>query len=227
MESQFGLSTDQKWVSIAPCFYPNLHVSFNSGYNMAPWNTFERKIIQFSDGTYYLEDGSPLIFFHFSNFDYSDPQYLHKRASSEKNISYFFLEKIGIDYSSALKEMTSSVGKVPYSFDFMSDGSYISPTLRRAYASIRRELPDVHNPFDSAGQVGLFASKNHLLEKNNAKYIYPGLNEVIKHSKKFLIVYFFMRQALRVLGPNRFYDLSKLMVYLSIYRKNPNFWKLK
>lgn len=227
MESQFGLSTDQKWISIAPCFFDFLKISFNSGYNAAPWNTFERKITQLNEGKYFLEDGSPLVFFHFSNFDHLDPQYLKKRASSEKNISYELLEKLGLDYSRDLKEMESSVEKVPYSFDYMSDGSYVSPTLRRAYTSIRNSLPNGHDPFNSAGPVGLFASQNHLLEKNNVKYAYPSLKEAKKHGKKFLLVYFLMRQALRVLGPNRFYDLSKLMVYLSIYRKNTNLWKLK
>jgi len=227
MESQFGLSTDQKWVAIAPCFFNFLKISFNSGYNVAPWNTFEREITEFRAGQYFLDDGSPLIFFHFSNFDHSDPQYLNKRASSEKNISYELLKKLGIKYSRALREAEGKVDKVPYSFDYLSNGSYISPTLRRAYASIRDGLPEGHNPFDSSGPVGLFASKNNLLEKNNAKYAYPSLKEATKHSKKFLLVYFLMRQALRVLGPNRFYDLSKLMVYLSIYRKNVDLWKAR
>jgi hypothetical protein len=227
MESQFGLSTDQKWVSIAPCFFDFLKISFNAGYNAAPWNTFERKIVQFNDGKYFFEDGSPLIFFHFSNFDHSDPQYLNKRASSEKNISYELLEKLGLDYSKSLKEMEGKVDKTPYTFDYMSNGPYISPTLRRAYASIRDTLPDGHNPFDAMGPVGVFAKKNKLLEKNSAKYAYPSLKEATKHSKKFLLVYFLMRQTLRVLGPNRFYDFSKLLVFLSIYRKNVDLWKLK
>lgn len=227
MESQFGLSTDQKWVAIAPCFFSFLKISFNSGYNAAPWNTFERKISEFNEGQYFLDDGSPLTFFHFSNFDHSDPQYLNKRASSEKNVSYPLLEKLGIDYSTSLKKMENIVEKVRYSFDYMSDGSYISPTLRRAYASTRGCLPANTDPFDSAGPVGSFAMNNYLLEKKNSKYTYPSLKEAGRHSKKFLLVYFLMRQALRVLGPNRFYDLSKLMVYLSIYRKNPDLWKLK
>src|SRR5258707_5400016 len=66
MESQFGLSTDQKWVSIAPCFFSELHVSFNLGYNVAPWNTFEREIVGAADGSYRVNSTFPLIFFHFS-----------------------------------------------------------------------------------------------------------------------------------------------------------------
>lgn len=227
MESQFGLSTDQKWVAIAPCFFDFLKISFDPGYNAAPWNTFERKISQLTNGLYFFENGSPLIFFHFSNFDHGDPQYLNKRASSEKNISYEFLEKLGISYSNTLKIMESRVEKISYSFDYMSDGSYISPTLRRAYVSIRNDLPEGHNPFLSGGPVGKFALKNYLLVKNNSRYAYPSLKEATKHSKKFLLAYFLMRQTLRILGPNRFYDLSKLMVYLSIYRKNPRLWKFK
>ena len=227
MESQFGLSTDQKWVSIAPCFFDFLKISFNSGYNAAPWNTFERKISQLNEGKYWMDDGSPLIFFHFSNFDHADPQYLNKRASCEKHATYELLEKLGVNYSEALKTKEALVKKVPYAFDYMSDGSYISPTLRRAYASIKTSFPNNHDPFDSNGPVSSFASKNYLFEKDNSKYAYPSLKEAAKHSKKFLLVYFLMRQALRILGPNRFYDLSKLMVYLSIYRKNLNLWKLK
>lgn len=227
MESQFGLSTDQKWVSIAPCFFDFLKISFDSGYNAAPWNTFERTISQFKNDHYFLDDGSRLIFFHFSNFDHSDPQYLNKRASSEKNNSYELLEKLGVEYSKILRAMESKVQKISYSYDYMSDGSYISPTLRRAYVSVRSEFPQGHNPFASDGPVGIFASKNNLLEKQNRKYAYPSLKEAGKHGNKFLLVYFLLRQALRILGPNRFYDLSKLMVYLSIYRKNPNLWKRK
>lgn len=227
MESQFGLSTDQKWVSIAPCFFNFLKISFNSGYNAAPWNTFERKITQFNDGKYFLDDGGELIFFHFSNFDHGDPQYLNKRASCEKGVSYALLEKLGIEYSENLLAKESLVNNVPYAFDYMSDGSYISPTLRRAYASIKSSIVGPYDPFDSAGPVGEFAIKNHLLEKDNSKYSYPSLKEATKHSKKFMTVYFLMRQALKILGPNRFYDLSKLMVYLSIYRKNNSLWKSK
>jgi hypothetical protein len=35
-----------------------------------------------------------------------------------------------------------------------------------------------------------------------------------------------MRFILRTFGPSRFYDLSKLMVYLSIYRKQNGYWKI-
>ena len=227
MESQFGLSTDQKWVSIAPCFFDFLKISFNPGYNAAPWNTFERTLTGKNGQQYMVNHDHPLVFFHFSNFDHADPQYLNKRASSEAGKRYELLEELAKDYSQKLNRYESATKRPPYSFDFMSDGSYISPTLRRAYASVRRKLPAHDDPFDAGGPVGDFARKNGLRSsKAQQRYSYPGLKEAQKNKKTFKLIYWIMRLLLRVLGPNRFYDLTKLMVYLSIYRKNNDLWRL-
>jgi hypothetical protein len=226
MESQFGLSTDQKWVSIAPCFFSEMYVSFNLGYNVAPWNTFERGITKLSNGRYLVNDQYPLIFFHFSNFDQADPEYLNKRASSEAGARYPVLLELSTLYADALKKSIEEITPGRYAFDYMSDGSYISPTLRRAYASVRSELPQGHDPFDSSGPVGRFARRNALITKRLERYSYPQLNEARKHKAVFAGIYWLMRVLLRIVGPNRFYDLSKLMVVLSIYRRNRELWKL-
>ena len=226
MESQFGLSTDQKWVSIAPCFFDFLKISFNPGYNAAPWNTFERKLTGKNGSEYLVNEEYPLIFFHFSNFDHEDPQYLKKRASIETGNSYILLEELGSSYSNKLKHYEKSMESSPYAFDYMSDGSYVSPTLRRAYASLRQKFPKEHDPFDANGPVGKFSRMNGLaLKKSQIKYKYPGLSEVHNNKISFWFICRVMRIALILLGPNRFYDLSKLMVFLSIYRKQ-RYWKI-
>jgi len=227
MESQFGLSTDQKWVSIAPCFFDFLKISFNPGYNAAPWNTFERTLTGKKNGHYNVNNDYVLVFFHFSNFDHADPQYLNKRASSETGKRYELLEKLGCEYSRKLKHYEYSMKRPPYTYDYMSDGSYISPTLRRAYVSVKHKLPTGADPFDAGGPVGSFAHKNRLLSRNSQQqYSYPGLKQAQNKKKTLGFVYFMMRIILRSLGPNRFYDLSKLMVYLSIYRKEHVYWKI-
>ena len=227
MESQFGLSTDQKWVSIAPCFFDFLKISFNPGYNAAPWNTFERTLTGKKDGQYIVNADHPLVFFHFSNFDHTDPQYLNKRASSEKGKQYELLDELGRDYSKKLKQYEDGVNRLPYTFDYMSDGSYISPTLRRAYVSVKNKLQDGADPFDASGPVGSFARRNGLVSRNTQhRYSYPGLKEAQKNQKMLGFIYWVMRFFLRAFGPNRFYDLSKLMVYLSIYRKQHGYWKI-
>lgn len=227
MESQFGLSTDQKWVSIAPCFFNFLKISFNPGYNAAPWNTFERSLTSKNENFYIVNREFPLVFFHFSNFDHDDPQYLNKRASNETGLKYALLEELGRDYSKKLKQYELSIKRVPYSFDYMSDGSYISPTLRRAYANVRKLLPLETDPFDSNGSVGFFARKNGLIARGpQRRYSYPSMKDAKNNGIKMSFIYWALRIFLKILGPNRFYDLSKLMVYLSILRKQNRYWKI-
>jgi len=226
MESQFGLSTDQKWVTIAPCLFKDIHISFNLGYNVAPWNTYERQIAKTNTGNYIINNLYPLVFFHFSNFVGTDPEYLNKRASCEVGERKPELLELGLFYKAALQEMTAKIGLSKYSYDYMSDGAYISPTLRRAYAAVRSELAPNHDPFNAQGPVGIFARKNHLLEKNESKYVPQGTKDAESHGAAFTFIYFIMRQILRFVGPNKFYNLSRLFVYLSIYRKNRALWKL-
>lgn len=225
MESQFGLSTDQKWVAIAPCFFSDLYVSFNLGYNAAPWNSFERKVTKNKDGIYLVNNLFPLIFFHFSNFDRSDLEYLNKRSMYEKNVRRPDLLELSKGYEQAILSHTTPVASTKYGFDYMSGGEYISPTLRRAYASIENELPLGHDPFDSKAEIGSFARKNYLFEKKISPYKSVGFSEISKNKFQFKVIHFLMRMLLRLVGPNRFFHFSRLLVYLSSYRQNRGLWK--
>lgn len=225
METQFGLSTDQKWVSIAPCFFEDLYVSFNLGYNVAPWNSYERSVTKDFNGRYVVNNKFPLIFFHFSNFDAADPEYLNKRSLYEKNVKRPDLFELGTEYNQALIAKTTGVASTKYGFDYMSGGEYISPALRRAYACISRELPIKHDPFDSSGVVGLFAKKNYLFEKGATPYKPVGFAGISNNKLKFKLIYMVMRLILRLVGPNRFQNFSRLLVYLSSYRQNRGLWK--
>lgn len=227
MESQFGLSTDQKWISIAPCLFHALKVSFNLGYNMAPWNTFERRLEHGNSRQGYVVNGRfPLVFFHFSNFDAADPGYLKKRASNEKGAEYPVLLEIATEYAARLANKATQVDRIAYSFDYMSDGSYISPTLRRAYAAVRSELEPSHAPFEAKGPVGIFARRNRLLRSRVTTYKYPTISQAVAHGRALSVVHAALRILLRLVGPNRFYDLTKLLVFVSILRLQRGLWKL-
>ena len=226
MESQFGLSTDQKWGTVAPCLFESLKVSFNLGYNMAPWNTFERELSVAPDGSYVVNGRYPLVFFHFNNFDAADPQYLNKRASNETGGQYPTLRALTEHYAKRLKEEAALVDRVKYSFDYMSDGTYVSPTLRRAYAAVRSELPTGHDPFDSREPVGGFAHKNQLVQTQGTPYRYSVMRQVSQHGRTLKWVHLGLRGLLRVFGPNRFYDLTKLFVFLSMLRSQRDMWRL-
>jgi hypothetical protein len=226
MESQFGLSVDQKWVSIAQCFFHDIVVSFNPGYNVAAWNSYERFITRDASGNYMVNGAFPLVFFHFSHFDHEDLDYFNKRSMYEKGVKRPDLYELGLEYSKALVAKTDGFGARKYAYDYMSAGEYISPALRRAYACVLPELPADHDPFDSDGVVGAFARKNHLFQRRNEPYKTSGFGEVQHYSSHFKVVYLLMRLSLRVMGPNKFQNLSRLLVYLSSYRQNRGLWRL-
>lgn len=225
-ESQFGLSTDQKWVSIAPCFFPKLHVSFNVGHNMAFWNVHERMLSKSTDDGYLVNGDQPLIFFHFSSFDASDPRLLSKRAFPEQSGPRQDWFDLAAAYKAALIRHTTEAAKQKYAFDFMSNGDYIAPTLRRAYASVVKELQLDHDPFDSNGPVGIFARKNFLIQTNREQFVVNSYSDIEQHRGKFVLVNHLMRLILRFLGPSKFANFSRLLVFLSSYRNNRDMWRL-
>lgn len=224
-ETQFGLSTDQKWVSIAPCFFPTLHVSFNLGYNVAFWNSHERTLTSDGQGGYDVNKKFPLVFFHFSSFDEENPELLSKRAFSGRDQKRQDLLEVSLYYKERLSHFSFIPATTPYAFDYMSDGKYISPTLRRAYASTLDEFPSGHDPFDSKGPVYQFAKKNYLFEATG-RYKPAGFEDAKAHAGKLNLINSLLKVILYAIGPNRFMNLSRLFVYLSSFRLNKKLWKL-
>ncbi len=224
-ESQFGLSTDQKWVSIAPCFFPNIHISFNLGYNVAYWNMHERKLSK-KNNKYYINEKFPLIFFHFSSYDELNPNNLSKkRVCLQIDEQRIDITELSSQYSSILKKYDLKNIDKKYEFDYFSNGAIITPTLRRAYAAIMNELP-LHDPFDANGIVYKFAKKNHLLVKHPPVYKIQGYQNINEHKTKFKFVALILRFVLRFLGPYQSMNFSRLLVFMSSYRQFRSLWKL-
>jgi hypothetical protein len=226
-DAQFGVFTDQKWVSIAPSFFNFIHSSTNPGLNVAYWNIEERIISEGNLKKYLVNNQVPLILFHFSSYNKKIP---HKLSKIDINIgqnSASILNEICLSYGAKLSKYEELCQDKKYFYDYMSNGDYISPTLRRAYASIVKELPKDCDPFDSNGPIAVFARKNNLVQLNNKPFILQGYNNIKEHSVKIKIVYSLMRVALKILGPNRYMNFSKLLVYLSSYQRNRDMWKFK
>jgi len=231
MESQFGLSTDQKWVSIAPCFFSDIKISFNLGYNVAPWNSWERKIEKKYDGKRFVNNEHELVFFHFSNFNPEDPGYLNARSCYEKGVIRNDYLDIGKEYAvkhELKRSIYSHFRQVQYSYDYMSNGQYISPLLRLAYSSMYESFIETKNPFDSEGDVAKFARKNNLLgnKLRPLGYIKNALNENTPYSLQIKILNISLRLVLYLVGPNRFFLLTRALVFFSSPRRNKGLWRV-
>lgn len=60
-----GVFVDQKWCNLVPCFFDNVKVLRDPGYNVASWNLSQRKMSYDEAGTA-LINGHPLRFYHFT-----------------------------------------------------------------------------------------------------------------------------------------------------------------
>jgi hypothetical protein len=69
IDTENGLFVDQLCINFLPVFYPHVKVLTSYGYNMGPWNLHERFITNSSGTKIILNDGTPLVFYHFSSFD--------------------------------------------------------------------------------------------------------------------------------------------------------------
>ena len=102
-----GLFVDQLWFNLVPILFEKVKISKHLGLNMGPWNLHER-ILSKSSVNYMVNNKYPLIFYHFSNYKYSQPEVLasyYNRFTFEnrldlKEIYEIYLERlIAIDIS--------------------------------------------------------------------------------------------------------------------------------
>jgi hypothetical protein len=69
---QNGIFVDQLWINYVPLFYKRVKILRNTGLNVAAWNLHERTINEKDNSE--MADGSPLYFYHFSNYKFSNPE---------------------------------------------------------------------------------------------------------------------------------------------------------
>lgn len=83
-----GMFVDQKWLNLAPIFFPSLGWLQHPGCNAAYWNLHERTISK-SDNRYFVND-EPLLFFHFSGYSIDAPNEISRhqdRVAMDDNIA--------------------------------------------------------------------------------------------------------------------------------------------
>lgn len=81
-----GIFVDQLWINHVPIFFEEVEVSPNPGFNVAYWNLHERHLER-RDGIWFVNKTVPLVFYHFSSFQYDNPESLgrHSTRYSMKN----------------------------------------------------------------------------------------------------------------------------------------------
>lgn len=127
-----GIFTDQKWCNLAPYMFDGITVLTDRVYNVATWNTKNRKIGQNNNDAWTV-NGQPLIFYHFSgfgnNFEWADGE-LEKFAAGDS-----FLLKIWNFYKNEYKKNALETPAPPWHWGVDRNGHRITAEMRKTARS--------------------------------------------------------------------------------------------
>lgn len=214
-EVSTGLFVDQKWVNLAPCLFPNVHIERSVGCNAAYWNLHERNI-SYVDGTWLVNEATPLYFFHFSGLALDDDNQISKYQNRYDIAKRPDLKDLFAQYRLRLKSNEfSKFSGIPYGFAAFDDGLYISPIARRVYA-IQPEYFGQEDPFAAGSATYKFCQKKKLFGKPPKVYTTFNTNNSDVRLKAFRSL---LKLARRVLGNERYVLLLRYMTFIAPIRR--------
>lgn len=222
------LCTDQKWGDLIPVFFDSqdVFISRSMGWNCAPWNYSERKIIKKGKIWYvrnrFNENIEEEIFFaHYSGYDYirlMDGEILQK--NDHHSIEYDDIKPFECFYVSQLQEFREvffNYITLPYTYNFYSNGVKIEKMHRRLYHSTLFQNMEIGNPFDAKNEkfflklqeLNMFST--NINDNLDAQIISPKTAKLLK------VFNFLMRVLYRRLGYKRYLSILKLFQATSWY----------
>jgi hypothetical protein len=114
---QKGYFVDQLWMAQAPLFFKNIVVLKTYNYNMAPWNLHERRIESIHGDRVMLNDGSRLVFYHFSKLA-EDETAVSREYNRYRLDEFPLLKELYTGYKQVLRDCHFTEYKsIPIAFD--------------------------------------------------------------------------------------------------------------
>ena len=145
-----GYFVDQRWIDLAPGFWPDLFLLRETTYNIAYWNFVTRTLETSGEG--YTVDGEPLRFFHFSGYDPRRPRELSKHQNRVRMTSHPALIRICDEYGGRLKEAGyEEVATWPYGWERTADGLKVDGLIRDLFRECIKDEGFADSLFDPAG----------------------------------------------------------------------------
>lgn len=136
-----GLCVDQSWLNFVPALFPSdvVAVCRRPGVNVGHWNLHERKLT-FGQPGVFMADGDPVVFVHFSGWDWRNPEVVSKYALTEAGASSGAWACAGRMFRELLVEQgIESSSALTYSYGRAYDGSDVDQEMRRKYLSAVKE----------------------------------------------------------------------------------------
>lgn len=224
--------TDQIWMNFAPALLSSkeLHIVYDLGFNIAPWNFFERKIL-FEDGKYYVVsrfrkdmiNKEHLLFVHYSGYNYKA---LLNSHIVQNNVSALYdyedIRLIMDVYAKHLQRNKSLFLKFinqRYTYNYFDNGTEIQLLHRRMYRALIMKKENINNPFCTSDVFYKMLKNRKLLPSNcyNVEKISREERQQMKQSSRLLILNKMSRLCFRLIGYNRYLLLLKFFRLFSRY----------
>jgi hypothetical protein len=158
-DKELGTATDQKWMNLLPALFQQQEylISRHRGMNVAPWNFHERKILE-ENGVLYIQNRDdvsankePLIFIHFSGYDYSQIGSGNAVHKTTNITAYPDLEPAFKIYSEALnKSNFHHFTSLSYSYNTFDNGVSVISLHRRMFRRLLEDKKGIQEPFSTA-----------------------------------------------------------------------------
>ena len=218
-EPQLGLAVDQKWIDLAPSFFPKLKILHNVGLNVAFWNLHERFLSKVNN-QWFVNGNIPLVFFHFSSFNSDFVDIIAFKQTRFKQGERADFTEIANDYAVNIQKLKiSEFDNQKYGFDYFNDGVYINPIVRRFYVILKNDMFEEDNPFEVNNNFRQFIKKNGLIilkqTINHKRTTFKDL-ESYKNQEKFFLIG--LKLILWILGPEKYFALMRYLPHISSIR---------
>jgi hypothetical protein len=222
-EPQAGMAVDQKWVDLAPAYFNNVKILKDPGYNVAFWNLHERKLSIGNDNIT-VNGSTPLKFIHFSSFNAKNPAAIaNKQSRFAAGSRPDFIAHAEV-YAKDFNRLNTGLDATPYCYDTFEDGTPISPTLRRFYATSPM-VNDKENPFANNSAARRFGEKNGLMSKKVAnRQIFKDASGASFQRINSLFI-FMLKIGLKILGPDRYFLFLRYLGHISATKNQTGMFK--
>jgi hypothetical protein len=231
-EIQDGFFTDQKWMDWLPWLLNNgeLYVSRHLGWNIAPWNLKERKVIKKQDAYHVLlkrEEAivHPLVFFHYSAVKYEDLlNGIYRNRNFELDKDDNNLIDLLTIYGDRIRESDfQAYLSWAYTYNCFSNGDRIQLSHRRIYKRLVDEGIRYDHVFSSEGVFYKMLKKRKLLFQSNNSPERMKADKVSNYGKKIALFDQLSYLFVKLVGFERYTLLCR---FLTHYLKKRNYVRL-
>jgi hypothetical protein len=138
---------DQKWLNGVPALFDRVYIERGTQYNVAPWNTADRRFAEDQQGRV-LVDGRPLAFFHFASIEPGQNKTLSRISRYPLAEEHSLVQRLFREYVARLQscgmEECRSWG---YEYSRLTDGAVIPPEWRELIRKDHPKFQGVEDPF--------------------------------------------------------------------------------